>query len=57
MKTGFITLMMGAGMDSAIIDPLDSKMMVTIRTADMLLGENQFCMDYLKGVCSGVIEN
>jgi len=44
-------------MDSAIIDPLDSKMMATIRTADMLLREDQFCMEYLKGVRSGAIEN
>jgi cobalamin-dependent methionine synthase I len=53
----FVTLMMEAGMDSAIIDPLDSKIMATIRTADMLLGHDQFCMQYLKGVRSGAIES
>ena len=53
----FVTLMMDAGMDSAIIDPLDKKIMATIRTADMLLGNDQFCMEYLKGVRSGVIES
>lgn len=53
----FITLMMGAGMDSAIIDPLDKKIMASIRTADMLLGNDQFCMEYLKGVRSGTIES
>jgi 5-methyltetrahydrofolate--homocysteine methyltransferase len=53
----FVTLMMGAGMDSAIIDPLDNKIMATIKTADMLLGKDSFCGNYLKGVRAGVIES
>jgi 5-methyltetrahydrofolate--homocysteine methyltransferase len=51
----FIALMMGAGMDSAIIDPLDEKIMATIKTADMLLGNDVFCGNFLKGVRSGAI--
>ena len=51
----FVTLMMDAGMDSAIIDPLDEKIMATIKTADMLLGNDNFCGNYLKGVRSGAI--
>ena len=53
----FVTLMMDAGMDSAIIDPLDSKIMATIHTADMLLGKDNFCMDYLKRVRAGLIQS
>ena len=53
----FVTLMMDAGMDSAIIDPLDQKIMGTIRTAEMLLGNDDFCMNYLKGVRAGQIES
>ncbi|MBC2706074.1 dihydropteroate synthase [Desulfobacula sp.] len=53
----FVTLMMDAGMDSAIIDPLDAKIMAVIRTADMLLGNDNFCMSYLKGVRSGMIKS
>ena len=53
----FVSLMMDAGMDSAIIDPLDQKIMATIRTADMLLGQDNYCMNYLKGVRSGTIES
>ena len=52
-----IPLMMDAGMDSAIIDPLDKKIMAAIHTADMLLGHDQFCMAYLKGVRAGSIES
>lgn len=51
----FVTLMMDAGMDSAIIDPLDEKIMATIKTADMLLNNDSFCMNYLKGVRAGSI--
>ena len=53
----FVGLMMAAGMDSAIIDPLDKKIMATIKTADMLLGNDSFCGNYLKGVRAGVIES
>lgn len=51
----FVTLMMAAGMDSAIIDPLDPKIMASIRTSDMLLGKDNFCGNYLKGVRAGYI--
>ena len=51
----FILLMMGAGMDSAIIDPLDAKIMAAIKTADMLLGNDSYCMAFLKGVRAGLI--
>lgn len=51
----FIALMMQAGMDSAIIDPLDPAIMATIQTADMLLGHDAFCGNYLKGVRSGAV--
>jgi len=53
----FVSLMMVAGMDSAIIDPLDKKIMAAIRTGDMLLGHDDYCMNYLKGVRSGAIES
>ncbi len=53
----FIALMMGVGMDSAIIDPLDRQLMATIKTADMLLGNDAFCGNFLKGVRAGAIVN
>ncbi|MFN2355000.1 MAG: dihydropteroate synthase, partial [Desulfopila sp.] len=51
----FLTLMMGAGMDSAILDPLDDTIIAAIKTADMLLGKDSFCMEYLKNVRAGKI--
>ncbi len=53
----FVTLMMNAGMDSAIIDPLDSAIMATIKTADMLMGKDNFCGEFLKGVRSQAIKS
>ena len=44
-------------MDSAIVDPLDKKIMATIRTTDMLLGNDDYCMSFLKGVRSGAIQS
>jgi 5-methyltetrahydrofolate--homocysteine methyltransferase len=49
--------MMDAGMDLAIIDPLDQKIIAAIRTADMLLGNDNFCMEFLKDVRSGMIKS
>lgn len=51
----FVTLMIGAGMDSAIVDPLDKNLIATIKVADMLLGKDDFCMEFLKGVRAGTI--
>ncbi len=42
--------------DPAIIDPLDKKIMANIKTADMLLAHDPFCMNYLKEVRSSAIE-
>lgn len=51
----FVTLMMSAGMDSAILDPLDVKLMAAINTTDMLLGNDDFCMNFITQVRAGAI--
>jgi len=51
----FIALMMEVGMDSAILNPLDIKTMAHIKIADMLLGKDDFCMNFLRSVRSGTI--
>jgi 5-methyltetrahydrofolate--homocysteine methyltransferase len=53
----FVTLMMDAGADAAIIDPLDEKIMAAIKTADMHLGNDEYCGDFLKGVRAGAIQS
>jgi 5-methyltetrahydrofolate--homocysteine methyltransferase len=43
----FLIMAMYAGLDSAIVDPLDSKLMNSIKVGEMLLGRDSFCKDYL----------
>jgi cobalamin-dependent methionine synthase I len=44
----FMILTMGCGMDAAIIDPTDKRMMAMIKTAMVLLGKDNFCCDYIQ---------
>lgn len=52
----FLTLAMQAGLDSAILDPLDKELMAAIVTTKLLLGEDKHCMNYLKASRSGLFE-
>ena len=44
----FMVLAMNAGMDSAIVDPLNRDMMGVIYGTSALLGEDEFCGEYLE---------
>ena len=52
----FLALMMASGLDTAILDPLDRELMAVIRTAEMLLGRDEYCTRYLKAVRAGAIQ-
>ena len=49
----FMILTMGCGMDAAIIDPTDKRMMAMIKTAMVLLGKDNFCSDYISAYRQG----
>lgn len=51
----FLSLLMAAGLDGAIIDPMDDKIMAALKTADMILGRDDYCMNYIKAVRAGQI--
>jgi len=51
----FLTLLMRAGLDTAIIDPIDDKIMGVLKTTEMLMGNDEYCASYLKGVRAGQI--
>lgn len=51
----FLAMMMANGFDSAIMDPLDKDIMALATTADMIGGNDNFCMSYIKGVRAGKI--
>jgi len=56
VNRNFLALLMGCGFDSAIMDPLDTNLMAVLRTAEMLLGNDAYCLNYLKGVRQGLIQ-
>lgn len=46
VNQNFLTLAMYAGMDSAIMDPLNRDMMATIYATEALLGKDKFCRKF-----------
>lgn len=55
VNRAFLTLLMGVGLDGAIIDPLDDALMAVVKTTEMLRGNDEFCMNYLDAVRAGQI--
>ncbi len=51
-----LTLLMKAGLSAAIIDPVDKKLMSTIKATDLILGRDPFCRNYLKDFREGRLE-
>jgi len=51
----FLALAMAAGMDSAIMNPLSADMRATLYATQTLLGNDDFCMEYLGAYRSGLI--
>jgi len=52
----FVAMAIAKGMDSAIIDPLDPRMMANIFAAEALAGRDQFCMNYITADREGRFE-
>jgi 5-methyltetrahydrofolate--homocysteine methyltransferase len=53
VNRAFIILSMNAGMDSAIIDPLNVDMIGLIYATEALLGMDDFCMEYISAFREG----
>ena len=49
----FLTLAMEAGLDSAILDPLDQELQAAILTTELLLGRDRHCLNYVRAARSG----
>jgi 5-methyltetrahydrofolate--homocysteine methyltransferase len=56
MNRIFVTMAIAKGLDGAIINPLDSRMMATIVAAEALAGRDNFCMNYLKAFRAGMFD-
>lgn len=56
MNQTFLIVAMSAGMDGAIMDPLDKKLMSFIYATEALMGLDDFCMNYLTKFREGMLE-
>ena len=56
MNRTFMTMAIAKGLDGAIMNPLDGRMMATIIAAEALAGRDNFCMNYLKAFRAGMFE-
>ena len=52
----FMSMAIAKGLDGAIVNPLDKRMMANIMAAEMLAGKDDSCMDYLKAHRAGKFE-
>jgi len=55
INRNFLIMAAYAGLDAAILDPLDVKMMSVIRAADLLTGKDNLCRGYLRAHRKGMI--
>ena len=56
MNQTFLVAAMAAGMDGAILDPLDRKLMSFMYAAEALLGLDDYCMNYIMKFREGMLE-
>lgn len=54
INTQFLALSMAAGMDSAIMDPMSEDMQATLHATAALLGQDEYCMEYLGAYREGL---
>ena len=54
VNQAFLVLAMGAGMDSAIINPLHKHMMGLIYATEALKGNDEYCIEYIAGYRDGL---
>jgi 5-methyltetrahydrofolate--homocysteine methyltransferase len=52
----FLVMAMTKGLDAVILDPCDKRIMANLITTMTLLGNDQFCMNYLTAFRQGKFE-
>ena len=55
VNLGFTVLAMNAGLDSAILDPTNRDMLGLIYATEALLGQDDYCMEYIGAYRDGLI--
>jgi 5-methyltetrahydrofolate--homocysteine methyltransferase len=56
MNRAFLIAAMTAGMDCAILDPLDKSLMAFLYAGEALMGHDDFCMNYITKYREGALE-
>lgn len=56
LNSVFLAVMLGAGLDAAILDPANKRMKATLKAADALLARDEFCREYIKSFRAGELE-
>jgi cobalamin-dependent methionine synthase I len=56
LNQAFTVMCMTAGLDAAIIDPMDKQLMALVYATEALLGHDDFCMTYLEASRAGKFE-
>jgi len=52
----FMVMAITKGLNSAILNPLDKRMMASITAAEMLAGKDEYCMNYVEAYRNGQFE-
>ncbi|MBT8340230.1 MAG: dihydropteroate synthase [Desulfatitalea sp.] len=53
----FLALALGKGLSAAILDPTDRAMSAALKTARMLLDQDEYCSDYIEAYEGGILSN
>ena len=56
INRAFLTLAVAAGLDSAILDPLDRELQATLLAAELVLGRDDYCVNYTRAYRAGVFD-
>lgn len=48
LNSVFLSMALEAGMDAALIDPLDKRMQTAIKASEALLGKDRYCMNFIQ---------
>jgi cobalamin-dependent methionine synthase I len=55
INRSFMLMAAATGLDAAIMDPLDAKIMSLVKVADMLVGKDSYCKAYIKAHRRGIL--
>ncbi len=56
INRAFLTLALAAGLDCAILDPLDQELRATLLAAELVLGRDNYCLHYVRAYRAGVFD-